>query len=255
MIWESRELTLLLARRNVHLRYQYTVAGLGWALLQPLLTVIVLSAFRLMMGYRTTDNVPYGLYVGTSLVPWTFFVHALTLSAHSVLKHTSVLFKVHFPRIVLPLSSVAGAAADLVIGLALLPILMIYFRFLPHWTILLLPLFALQVVLFAAGLGIWMAYLNTKYRDLANALPFLTQLWFFLTPIAYTSNVIADKWRPLAGLNPMLGIIEGFRYAITGAANPFMPVWALTSLAITAFLLVTGTYRFLQTEDILTDLI
>ncbi|HEY3840388.1 MAG TPA: ABC transporter permease [Bryobacteraceae bacterium] len=254
-LWEARELIVLLARRDVSLRYQHSIAGFGWALLQPLLTILVLAAFRMLMGQPTSLGMPYPLYAGTVLVPWTFFVHSMNQSSHCLLKHTSVMTKVRFPRLALPLAAVIGAAADFVAALALVPLLMIYYHVPPRVTLLALPIFALHLVTLATAIGIWLSLLNARLRDTANALPFITQLWFFLSPIVYTSEMLPAKWRLAAGLNPVEGILEGFRWSIFDSASPMLPAWLGLSGLITAGLLLSGIIAFLAGEETLTDVI
>lgn len=254
-LWEARELIILLARRDVHLRYQHSVAGFGWAVLQPLFTVLVLAAFQIVMGRTSSRLMPYPLYAGTALVPWTFFVHSLNQSSHCLLKHTSVITKVYFPRLVLPLAAMLAAAADFLAGLALLPILMMYYHLAPRATLLALPIFSAQLIVLGLAMGIWLAFLNTRFRDTANALPFVTQLWFFMSPIAYTSEMLPAKWRIVAGVNPMEGILEGFRWCVFGTASPLLKTWLALSGVITLVLLVSGILVFLRAEEELTDFI
>ena len=246
---------LLLARRDVHLRYQHSVAGFGWALLQPLLTVLVLSGFQIVIGHRLDAGLPYPVYAASALVPWTFFVHSLNQTSLCLLKYAPVLTKVNFPRLVLPLSAVAGASADFAAALILLPILMLYYRVPPHWTLLALPLFAVHLIALAAAMGIWLGFLNARFRDIANALPFFTQLWFFISPIAYTSEMLPVKWRFAAGFNPMQGVLEGFRWSLFGTASPMLSTWLAISWLVTLGLLVTGVLIFLSREETLTDVI
>ena len=254
-LWASRELTYLLARRDVLLRYQHSVVGIGWAVLQPLVTLLVLTIFQTVIGQRSDREIPYPLYAMTGLVPWTFFVHAITLCSHSILKYSSVVNKVHFPRLVLPLATLAAAAADFVVALPLIPLLMLYYGIFPRPSMLFVPLVVLHLALFTAAVGIWMATLNTRFRDTANALPFLTQLWFFLTPIAYHADLIPSRWQWLAGLNPMLGILEAFRWTLFGIAHPMLGIWVACSLAITAILLVSGVFVFLRQEETLAEVL
>ena len=255
MLWEARELIVLLARRDVNLRYQHSIAGFGWALLQPLMTILVLAAFRMLLNQSTERGMPYPLYAGTVLVPWTFFVHSMNQSSHCLLKHTAVMTKVRFPRLVLPLAAVFGAAADFVAALALVPMLMVYYHTPPRVSLLALPIFAAQLVMLATAIGIWLSLLNARLRDTANALPFVTQLWFFLSPIAYTSEMLPAKWRFVAGLNPMEGILEGFRWSVFGSASPMLGVWLGLSGLITVGLLISGIIAFLAGEETLTDVI
>jgi len=252
-VWAARELLVVLARRDVYLRYQHSFAGISWAILQPLLTVLVLSAFQLLMGHRQTTGVPYPLYAATALVPWTFVVHALTQASHSLPKHMGVINKVYFPRLILPLSAVMGAAADFAVGMALPPALMIYYGIAPGSTLLALPIFVAQAVALAAAAGIWLACLNARFRDTANSLPFVTQLWFFLTPIAYATDIIPPQWQLLAGLNPMLGILEGFRWALVGVASPWLGTWIAMSWLVILALLGSGMLVFLRSEESLAD--
>jgi lipopolysaccharide transport system permease protein len=254
-LWESRELILLLARRDVHLRYQHSIAGFGWAALQPLLTILVLAAFRVVMGHPISLEMPYPLYAGTVLVPWTFFVHSMNQSSHCLLKHTAVMTKVRFPRLVLPLAAVMGAAADFAAALVLIPILMVYYRIPPRFSLLALLLFSAHLIALATAIGIWLSMLNARLRDTANALPFVTQLWFFLSPIAYTSEMLPAKWQFAAGFNPMLGILEGFRWSVFGSASPMLTTWLSLSGLITVGLLVSGIIAFLAGEETLTDVI
>jgi lipopolysaccharide transport system permease protein len=254
-LWEARELIILLARRDVHLRYQHSVAGFGWAVLQPLLTVLVLAAFQIVMGRTSTRGMPYPLYAGAALVPWTFFVHSLNQSSHCLLKHISVITKVRFPRLVLPLAAVFGASADFLASLTLLPILMLYYRIPPRWTLLALPFFAGHLIVLATAMGIWLAFLNVRFRDTANALPFITQLWFFMSPIAYTSEMLPAKWRFIAGFNPMEGILEGFRWTLFGTASPMLGTWLALSWLFTLCFLVSGILVFLGGEETLTDVL
>ncbi len=254
-LWEARELIVLLARRDVRLRYQHSVAGFGWAVLQPLLTILVLAAFRAIMGRPTSIGMPYPLYAGAVLVPWTFFVHSMNQSSYCLLKHTSVMTKVRFPRLVLPLAAVWGAAADFAAALILLPALMICYRIPPRVSLLALLIFSAHLIALATAIGIWLSLLNARLRDTANALPFVTQLWFFLSPIAYTSEMLPAKWRLVAGLNPMQGILEGFRWSVFGSASPMLTTWLAISALITAGLLISGTLVFLAGEETLTDVI
>jgi lipopolysaccharide transport system permease protein len=254
-LWDARELMLVLARRDVHLRYQHSVAGIGWAILQPMLTVVVLSAFQFLMGHRSASGLPYPLYAVTALVPWTFLAHALTQSSHCLPRHASIINKVYFPRLIFPLSAVMGAAADFAVGMALPPALMIYYGVPPGASLLALPLFIVQVVALAAAAGIWLAWLNAHFRDTANSLPFLTQLWFFLTPIAYTADIVPPQWQLITGLNPMVGILEGFRWALFGSASPLLTAQVAMSWLVILTLLSSGILVFLRGEESLADVL
>lgn len=253
-LWRARELTWLLAKREVQLRYRHSVAGIGWAILQPVILVFVLTAFQVLFGRRTIGRVPYPLYAMMGLVPWTFFGHALTQSSSSVLKHLSMVKKVYFPLLVLPLAAVIAATVDFLVALPLVGGLMVYYGYPPTWLLLLLPLFVIQLVLFALGSGIWIALLNTRYRDTANALPFAMQLWFFITPIVYAASQVPERWRLLVGLNPMVGLLEGFRWALSGQTTPDLKIWIFCSVLWTALLLVSGVAVWFSQNDTLREL-
>lgn len=253
-LWAARELLYLLTRREIRLRYQHSIAGIGWAILQPVVTLLVLSMFQVMMGRRSSERVPYPLYAVTGLIPWTFLTHALTQGSSSVLNYYSLIQKVYFPRLALPLAAVLSATADFLVGFPLVPIFMFYYGFFPTRAVLLLPIFVLEIILLAAGLGILLAGINTRFRDAANALPLVMQLWFFLTPIIFSSDMIPAKWQLLAGLNPMLGILEGFRWSLFGVAHPMLGYWIAYSWFITIAVLVTGLLTFLRGEEMLAEL-
>ena len=239
----------------MHLRYQHSIAGFGWAVLQPLLTILVLAAFRAVMTRPSSTAMPYPLYAGAVLVPWTFFVHSMNQSSYCLLKHTGVMSKVRFPRLVLPLAAVIGAAADFAAALIVIPALMIYYRVPPGLTLMALPVLVLHLIALATAIGIWLSLLNVHLRDTANALPFITQLWFFLSPIAYTSEMLPAKWQFAAGFNPMEGVLEGFRWSVFGSASPMFGVWVGMSWLITAALLISGILVFLVGEETLIDVI
>jgi lipopolysaccharide transport system permease protein len=252
--WEARGLTFLLAQRDVRLRYRHSFVGIGWAVAQPLLTVATLVIFRAFMGVPESGGIPYPLLTLSGLVAWTFLVHTLTQCSTSVLRSAAIATKVYFPRLVLPVSAALAAAADFLISVPLIPAMMVYYRIAPGTPILFLPLFLLQLLLLAGSLGIWLSILNVRFRDVTNALPFLTQLWFFLTPIAYPATAIPAKWRFAAGLNPMFGILEGFRWSLFGGEPPTAASIG-TSVVITIALLVGGVFFFSTQEADLAELI
>jgi lipopolysaccharide transport system permease protein len=253
-LWEARELLYLLARREIYLRYKHTFAGIGWAVLQPVVTLLVLTLFQVMMGRRTFGRIPYPLYAVTGLVPWTFLTHALTTSSSSVLTYYPLIQKVYFPRLALPLAAVLSATADFLVGFPLVPVFMLYYGFSPHWPVLLLPIFVLHIILLATGLGVFLAAINTRYRDTANALPLIMQLWFFLSPIIFSPEMIPVRWQHIAGLNPMLGILEGFRWCLFGTAHPMLGYWVACSWFITMALIAMGLLTFLREEEVLAEI-
>jgi len=253
-VWRARELTWLVAKREVRQRYQHSVAGIGWAILQPVITVMVLTTFQVLFGRRTVDRVPYPLYAMMGLVPWTFFGHALNQCSNSILKHTSIVKKVYFPLLVFPVAAVVAAAVDFVVALPLVGGLMLYYGYYPTRLLLMLPLFVLELVLFAAGSGIWIALMNTRYRDTANALPFVMQLWFLMTPIVYSASQVPDRWRILVGLNPMVGLLEGFRWTLCAEAPADLGIWVATSVFWTVLLLGSGLGLWFAQHETLREL-
>lgn len=252
-LWAARDLVVLLAQRDVKLRYQHAWIGIGWAVIQPLFTMLALTLFQFLLAGKSESRIPYPLLAVSAMVPWTFVIHAFTVSSSSLLSFYGILQKVYFPRLVLPLAAVLAATADLAAAIPLVPLMMLYFGVVPGIRLLALPALVLLTVLLAAGGGIWLAMLNTRYRDTANALPFVTQLLFFLSPIAYPASRIPEPWRVAAGLNPMTGIIEGYRWSLFGEASPGLEVWLALSTFITAVLLVTGVNYFLGHEETLSD--
>lgn len=221
--------------------------------MQPLMTLLVLSMFQRMIGAHSSERVPYPLYAVSGLVPWTFLTHALNQGSYSILSYYSLIQKVYFPRLVLPLSAVLSATADFLVAFPLVPLFMLYYGFRPQWSVLLFPVFLLEVILLSVGLGILLATINTRFRDTANALPLLLQLWFFLTPIIFQSGMIPPRWQLAAGLNPMLGILEGFRWCLFRTAHPMLWYWVACSWVITIVVLAASVFLFLRDEDMLAE--
>lgn len=251
-LWRFRDLVLLLTLRDIKLRYRTTAVGAAWAVVQPLLTMAVLVGFARLFGV-TGERVPYPLFLISGLVPWTYFTHGLTQATHSILSHEYLLDKVYFPRVVLPLAAVLGGLVDFLTAAVLVPLFMIYFGVLPSIAALTIPLFVLLAVGASLGLGLWLAVLNVRYRDVGNMLPFVTQLLFFATPISYPMRAIPERYHLLAGLNPMTGMVEGFRWALFGQAGESLPGAVWVSVAMSLFLLVSGFWFVLREQDLIGD--
>ena len=251
-LWEHPDLLYMLTLRDIKLRYQQTAVGAAWALLQPLLIMLVLTAFATVVGVKT-GSIPYPLYVMGGLVPWTYFTHGLTSTTHSLASHSGIIVKIYFPRLVIPVAAALAGSIDFFVAALLLPIFMIAYGVAPTWAVLALPAFVVMALAAAFALGLWLAVLNVRYPDVANALPFVTQLLFFATPIAYSSQLIPEPWRTLVGINPMVGVVDGFRWALLGdrAGAPHLSI--LVSLASILVLLIGGIWYFRRREPAFAD--
>ena len=245
-LWKYRDLLYVLTLRDIRVRYKQTVFGILWVIIQPLFMMIVLTLFFGRLAKIPSDGIPYPLFAFSGLLPWTFFSNALNSSGNSLVGNSSLITKVYFPRMIIPIAAVGAGLIDFVIAFGLLVLLMLYYGIGFSPNILMLPILALLTAFLAAGLGMWMSALNVKYRDVRYALPFLIQLLMFATPIIYPSSLIPDKWRWLFKFNPLAGLIEGFRSAIFG--KPF----DLTGLGISIFIIIVvliySAYTFRQME-------
>jgi lipopolysaccharide transport system permease protein len=237
-LWEYRELVYLLAWRDIKVRYKQTFFGAAWAVMQPVLTMLVFSLFFGRLAGVPSDGAAYPLFTFAALVPWGFFSYGLTQSANSLVASSNVVKKVYFPRIAIPLATVLSGAVDFVLALAVLGVMMAAYGAPLTANVLWLPTLFLLTFAAALGAGLWLAALNVYYRDVRYTLPFLAQLWLFATPVAYPSSMIPEPWRTVYGLNPMAGVVEGFRWALLGTGSPPGPMVAVSALA--AILTVAG---------------
>jgi lipopolysaccharide transport system permease protein len=218
-LWYYRELLYFLAWRDVKVRYKQTAIGVTWVILQPVLTMIVFSViFGRLLG-TPTDGIPYAVFAYTALLPWNFFSGALNRSGNSLIYDANLISKVYFPRLILPFAAVLSLLVDFAIAFIVLIVMMIFFGIAPGIRILTLPLFLLLAFLTALGIGLWLCALNVKYRDFMYVIPFLVQFWLFVTPVAYSSTIIPERWQLFYSLNPMVGVVEGFRWALLGQQN------------------------------------
>jgi lipopolysaccharide transport system permease protein len=251
-LWEYRELLYFLSWRDIKVRYKQTALGAAWAIIQPFMTMVVFSLFFGKLAKMPSDGIPYPLFAFAALVPWTFFANGLAQSSNSLVQNSSMLQKIYFPRLIMPISTIVSGAIDFVVAFVVLLLMMGYYGIAPTANIVWMPFLLLLEVVAALGIGLWLSALNVQFRDVRYVVPFLTQFWLFATPIAYPSSLLAEPWRTVYGLNPMVGVVEGFRWALLGtetAPGPMVVVSALVSLA----LLTTGLYYFRRMEKTFAD--
>ncbi len=253
-LWRYRELVFFLIWRDISVRYKQTILGVAWAILQPFFTMLVFSLFFGRLGHMPSEGFPYPVFAYTALLPWQLFAYALAESGNSLVANQSLITKVYFPRVVIPVSATLAGLVDFVIAFVVLLGMMAFYRIGPTLSVLTLPLFVVLALLTALGAGLWLSALNVQYRDVRYTIPFLTQFWLFLTPIAYPSSLVPEAWRPVYGLNPMAGVVEGFRWALLGTDRPPGPLLVVS--AVTALvLLVSGLYYFRHMERTFADAI
>ena len=254
-LFRYRELFYFLAWRDVLVRYKQTVIGILWAVLRPLLTMLVFTFVFSRIAKLPAEGVPYPVMVFAAMLPWQLFATSLTEGSGSLINNANLISKVYFPRLIVPASAVIVSFVDFAISMVLLGILMAIYGVWSGWTILLLPVFTLLALLASAGAGIWLAALNVKYRDFRYVVPFIVQFGLYLSPVGFSSNIVPEKWRLLYSLNPMVGVIDGFRWSISGGNVPF-PVQSLAvSVVVVAALLATGIWYFRKTERTFADVI
>jgi len=252
-LWRYRGLLYFLVWRNVKVRYKQTILGGAWAIIQPLCTVAAFSVFFGRLGHIPSDGIPYPIFSLAGLVPWSFFAFALNESANSLVANQQIITKVYFPRLAIPISAVVAAMVDFAFMCLLLLVFMVVYGIVPGLRVLWLPLFVLLTVVTSLGTGLWLAALNVSYRDVRFLLPFFIQLWMFLTPIAYPSSLLPASWRTVYSLNPMVGVVDGFRWALLGADAPGAMLVVSSLMSFT--LLVGGVMYFRRRERIFADVI
>ena len=253
-LWEYRELLYFLVWRDVKVRYKQTVLGVAWAVIQPLMTMVVFSIFFGRLAKMPSDGLPYPIFAYCALLPWQLFAGALGEAGQSLIGNQNLIKKVYFPRLVIPLASVMTGLVDFAIAFGVLVGMMVYYGVAPSWAMLTLPAFVVLCVATALGVGLWLSALSVEYRDVRYTIPFLTQFWLFATPVAYPASLVPDAWRPLMGLNPMAGVVEGFRWALLGTANPPLSVMSV-SIATTAVILLSGLFYFRRMERTFADVV
>lgn len=254
-LWSHREILYFLIWRDVKVRYKQTAIGAAWAVVQPLMTMVVFSVFLGGLAKVPSDGVPYPVFAFCGLVPWTFFASGVNQSANSLVASGHLITKVYFPRLLIPMARVLAAVLDLALALGVLFGLILYYGFRPSVVpCLWLPVFVLLAFVTALGVGLWLSALNVKYRDIQHAVPFLVQIWLFATPIAYPASLVPTPWRVVYALNPVVGVVEGFRWALLGTSQA-PGLMTLTSGLAAAVILVTGAFFFRRVERTFADLL
>jgi lipopolysaccharide transport system permease protein len=253
-IWEYRELLYFLTWRDIKVRYKQTAIGAAWAIIQPFSTMVVFSVFFGHLAKVPSDGIPYPIFVYCALLPWQLFAHALTEASNSVVGSQNLISKVYFPRLLVPIAAVCGGLVDFAISFLVLLGMMAYYGLTPGVAIITLPLFVLLAVLTALAVGVWLSALNVRYRDVRYALGYLVQFWLFATPVAYPSSLLPEPFRALYGLNPMAGVVEGFRWALLGKAeSPGMLLGVSSAVVLLVF--VGGLLYFTRMEESFADLV
>jgi lipopolysaccharide transport system permease protein len=255
-LWRYRELFYVLAWRDIAVRYKQTVIGLAWALLRPLLTMLVFTiVFGRLADLPSEGAAPYALMVFAGLLPWQFFATALTEASGSLIGNANLIGKVYFPRLIVPTAAVVVAFVDFLISFVILVGLMLWYQFLPGWQILALPFFVLMAFLASLGPGLWITALNVKYRDFRYIVPFIVQMGLYVSPVGFSAGIVPEQWRLLYALNPMVGVIDGFRWAILGGQTPFDLAGFLLGWAVILGFLWLGLRQFRRMEQRFADLL
>jgi lipopolysaccharide transport system permease protein len=253
-VWKYRELLYFFVWRDIKIRYKQTVIGAAWAVLQPLMSMIVFSLFFGALAHIPSQGLPYPIFYYSALLPWIYFAGALQNTTNTIVENQRIITKVYFPRLVLPMAATISGLVDFAVGFVVFAGFLIYYRIHPTPALLLLPAFLLLATLTALGVGLWLSALNAIYRDVRYVLPFFVQIWLFASPVAYPSSLVPAKWRWLYGLNPMAGVIEGFRWAATGHGQPPGPL-LFASVAVVLMLLLGGLLYFQKVQSTIADVV
>jgi lipopolysaccharide transport system permease protein len=255
-LWRYRELFLILAWRDISVRYKQTIIGILWAIIRPFLTMVVFTViFGRIAKLPSDGSAPYALLVFAAMLPWSLFSNALSESSNSLISNATLIGKVYFPRLIIPAATLVTAFIDFLISFIILIGMMLYYQFAPVWQMLLLPFFIILALLASLGPGLWITALNVKYRDFRYIIPFVVQFGLYVSPVGFSSKIVPEQWRMLYSLNPMVGVIDGFRWCILGGNSPIYMPGFLLSLAIIAFFLYLGISRFRKMEKTFADLI
>lgn len=254
-LWRYKELIYFMVWRDLKVRYKQTLLGASWAVLRPFLTMVVFSIFFGELAKVPSDGIPYPVFAFTALLPWELFSHALGVASRSLVVNSNMITKVYFPRVILPLASVIAGVVDFLIAFVILGGMMAYYK-IPlsgdAWTI---PFFLLLALVTSLGIGLWLSAMNVQYRDIGYVTPFLTQFWLFITPIAYPASLVPEKWKLLYALNPMTGVVDGFRWALLGSEASAPGVQTITSICVALGLLITGLFYFHRMERQFADMV
>lgn len=253
-LWEYRELLYFFVWRDIKVRYKQTVLGAAWAIIQPFFTMVIFSLFFGRLANVPSDGLPYPIFSYAALVPWTFFATALTQASSSLVVSANMVKKIYFPRLTLPLATVLAGIVDFVLAFIVLLGMMFYYGRMPTTNVVWLPLFLLLALISSLGVSLWLSAMNVQFRDVRFTIPFITQAWLFLTPIAYPSSLLPERWRALYGLNPMAGVVEGFRWALLGTDTPPGPM-TIVSAVVSLILLIGGAFYFRRMEQSFADVL
>ena len=254
-LWLYRELVFFMVWRDVKVKYKQTLLGMAWAVIQPVMTMLVFTFVFGSVAKVATDGIPYPVFSFAALLPWGLFEVALNQGSRSLVAHNNMVTKIYFPRLILPMSSVFAGLVDFLIAFVILVLLIFYYRISPAYELLwTLPLFIVLAIVTALGVALWLSAINVRYRDVNQALPFLTRFWLFVTPIAYSSDIISGKWQYLYYLNPMAGVVDGFRWALLGSGTgPGPTLWVSTGISV--LILISGLFYFRSMEKTFADTI
>ena len=250
-LWAYRELLYFLTWREIKVRYKQTALGFAWAIIQPFMMMIVFTLFFGNLAKVPSEGIPYPLFNYAALLPWTLFAEGINRSSVSLVQQTGLVQKVYFPRLIMPLAGIVSPVVDFCIAFVILIGMMVYYGYAPTWRVVLLPAFVLLALMTALGVGLWLSAINVKYRDVRYTIPFLVQLWLFASPVVYSSGLLPERWQIVYGLNPMSGVIEGFRWALLGTDPPGSLI--AVSVAIVVVVLVGGAYYFRRNEKTFAD--
>ena len=253
-LWVYRELLYFLTWRDIKVRYKQTALGAAWAIIQPFFTMVVFSVFFGRLAGISSGDIPYPIFSFAALVPWTFFANGLSQSSSSLVGNSNLITKIYFPRLVIPISTVLAGVIDFALSFGVLLLMMLYYGIVPTVNVVWLPFFLLLALVTALGVGLWLSALNVQYRDVRYIVPFVTQFWMLATPIAYPSTLLSEPWRTIYGINPMVGVIEGFRWALLNSKTKPGPI-ILVSTAVSVLLLVGGAFYFKRMERKFADIV
>ena len=254
-LWQYRELFYFLAWRDLLVRYKQTAIGIAWSVLRPFLTMVVFTIVFSKLAKLPSEGIPYPVLVYAALLPWQFFANTLTDSSNSLIDNQNLLTKVYFPRIIVPASSIIVALVDFAISLVIMAGIMLWYGYLPDWRVVMLPFFLVLACLPVAGAGLWFAALNVRYRDFRYVVPFILQLGLYVSPVGFSSSIVPEQWRLLYAVNPMVGVIEGFRWSLLRGSVELHWPGILLSSVFSLLLLISGLWYFRKTERVLADVI
>lgn len=253
-LWEYRELLYFFVWRDIKVRYKQTVMGASWAIFQPFFTMVIFSLFFGKLAKVPSDGLPYPIFSYAALVPWTFFANSLSQASNSLVNNARMLKKIYFPRLTMPLASVLAGVVDFILAFVVLLGMMLFYGLVPDGKVVWLPLFLFIALVTSLGVGTWLSAMNVQFRDVRYIVPFLTQAWLFITPIAYPSSLLSEPWRTLYGVNPMAGVVEGFRWALLGTDTAPGPMIGVSGL-VAVVMLVSGIFYFRRMEKTFADVI